>query len=92
MSAANGSVRGDITSAFSNLSSDPFYKPPVQDHPLVWVLEDVAKNKESDAAASYGVQQVCLAEAVQTLVLAPASPHDSSPRPGTQPRSASRMW
>jgi len=48
MSAANGSVRGDITSAFSNLSSDPFYKPPVQDHPLVWVLEDVAKNKESD--------------------------------------------
>ncbi|KAF5833108.1 hypothetical protein DUNSADRAFT_10689 [Dunaliella salina] len=45
--SANGSVTGTV-SAFSNPTNDPFYKPPVQDHPLVWVLEDVAKNRESD--------------------------------------------
>lgn len=40
MAETNGQRPGDW---------DPFYKPPLfYDHPLVWILDDVVKHRDSD--------------------------------------------
>jgi hypothetical protein len=51
-----GEARGGdfsvVETTVSNPTADPFYRPPCSHaHPLVWILDDVAKCRESDVRA-----------------------------------------
>ena len=39
----------DLTQA-STSGADPFHKPLVDEHPLVWSLQDVRKGRETDVS------------------------------------------
>jgi len=56
----SGVVNEGAVASSSNPNSDPFYKPPVFDHPLVWILEDVVKNRESDVSMQVVMHECAL--------------------------------